>query len=189
MPALLTYFELTRAHGLSPFRAALVTLSAVAPGAITGRWAARRTKAPGGGAHLMRTGLLCIAAGLLTGSLGGGRPTPLWLNAGSCALTGCGLGLANGAAMTTVAMGTSGATGATGTPPHLALCSAAPAPALALTAVALTRRGGGLAPLLPSGVRALTLSASGRAKRSPRGWDDRWGWPGIPPDRATALRF
>ncbi|AZQ74969.1 hypothetical protein EKH77_30750 [Streptomyces luteoverticillatus] len=169
MPALLTYFELTRAHGLSPFRAA------------------RRTKAPGGGAHLMRTGLLCIAAGLLTGSLGGGRPTPLWLNAGSCALTGCGLGLANGAAMTTVAMGTSGATGATGTPPHLALCSAAPA--LALTAVALTRRGGGLAPLLPSGVRALTLSASGRAKRSPRGWDDRWGWPGIPPDRATALRF
>ncbi|MEU1822998.1 hypothetical protein ABZ502_11255 [Streptomyces abikoensis] len=115
MPALLTYFELTRAHGLSPFRAALVTLSAVAPGAITGRWAARRTKAPGGGAHLMRTGLLCIAAGLLTGSLGGGRPTPLWLNAGSCALTGCGLGLANGAAMTMVAMGTSGATGTTGT--------------------------------------------------------------------------
>nr|AIZ66887.1 hypothetical protein [Streptomyces sp. MA37] len=173
----LTYFELTRAHGLGPFRAALVTLPAVTPAAITGRWAARRTEDPGRGARLARTGLLCIAVGLLMGGLGGGRPTPLWLIAGSCALIGCGLGLANGAAMTTVITGTSGTTStasatatattfamlggacgpavagaattaashlpatAPGTPPHLALCSAAPA--LALTAVALTRRGGG----------------------------------------------
>ncbi|WP_424889350.1 MFS transporter [Streptomyces sp. XH2] len=171
----LTYFELTRAHALDALQAALVTLPAVAPAAFTGRWAARRTAAPGAGPRLMRAGLLCIAAGLLASGLGGG-PAPLWLPACSCAVIGCGLGLANGAAMTTVAMGASGTTGATsatatattfamlggacgpvlagaatsaaahlpatapGTPPHLALCTAAPA--LALTAVALTRSHG-----------------------------------------------
>ncbi|WP_190022708.1 MFS transporter [Streptomyces hiroshimensis] len=171
----LTYFELTRAHALDALQAALVTLPAVAPAAFTGRWAARRTATPGAGPRLMRAGLLCIAAGLLAGGLGGG-PAALWLPAGSCAVIGCGLGLANGAAMTTVAMGASGTTGATsaaatattfamlgsacgpalagaatsaaahlpatapGTPAHLALCSAAPA--LALTAVALTRSHG-----------------------------------------------
>ncbi|GAA2708315.1 MULTISPECIES: MFS transporter [Streptomyces] len=96
----LTYFELTRSHSLSPFRAALVTLPAVTPAVFTGRWAAARARDPGDGPPLMRTGLLCLAAGLLPS--GPGHGGPVWLTAVSCALVGCGLGLANGAAMATV---------------------------------------------------------------------------------------
>ncbi|GHF54195.1 hypothetical protein GCM10010218_39290 [Streptomyces mashuensis] len=38
----LTYFALTRAHGLSPLEAPLVGLPAVTPAVFTGRWAGRR---------------------------------------------------------------------------------------------------------------------------------------------------
>ncbi|MCA6091898.1 MFS transporter [Streptomyces sp. SCA3-4] len=128
----LMYFELTQAHGLSPFRAALVTLPAVTPAVFTGRWAAGRTRNHGDGAPLMRTGLLCLAAGLLTGGLGRGGPAPLWLVGVSCALVGCGLGLANGAAMATVTRdrpGTASRTTATAT--TFAMFGGAAGPALA----------------------------------------------------------
>ncbi len=96
-----TYFALTHGHGLSPFRAALITLPAAAPALLTARLAAHRSGKPGGdGAGLMRTGLLCVAAGMLTGSAGRSGPTPVPLLLCACALVGSGLGLANGSAMT-----------------------------------------------------------------------------------------
>ncbi|MET9414031.1 MFS transporter [Streptomyces klenkii] len=98
----LTYFALTRAHGLSPLSAALVALPAAAPAVLTARLAAKRTGEHRDGSRLMRTGLLCIAAGMLIGGCGHQHPTPLWLLSGACAVVGCGLGLANGSAMTVV---------------------------------------------------------------------------------------
>ncbi|WP_179079224.1 MFS transporter [Streptomyces rectiverticillatus] len=97
----LLYFALARGHGLGPFRAALVMLPAALPAVVAGRLAARRT-GRGAGPALMRGGLLLMAAGLLTGCAGRHEPTPLWLTGCACALVGCGLGLANGAAMATV---------------------------------------------------------------------------------------
>ncbi|MBT2383604.1 MFS transporter [Streptomyces sp. ISL-11] len=97
----LTYFYLAHAHALGPFRATLLTLPATLPAVLTGRLAAAGT-ARGHGRRLLRAGLLCVAAGLLTATSGFGRPTPLWLLCGAYVLVGCGLGLANGAAMATV---------------------------------------------------------------------------------------
>ncbi|WP_308402215.1 hypothetical protein [Streptomyces telluris] len=111
-------------------QAALVTLPAVAPAAFTGRWAARRTASPGVGSG----------------------PAPLWLLAGSCAVIGCGLGLANGAAMTTVATGTSGTTGttsATATATTFAMLGGACGPALAGAATSVAARLPATAPGTP----------------------------------------
>lgn len=154
----LMYFELTRAHGLSPFRAALVTLPAVTPAVFTGRWAARHTRGPGDGAPLTRTGLLCLAAGLLTGGLGRDGPTPLWLVGVSCALVGCGLGLANGAAMATVTRDRPlhTASRATATATTFAMLGGAAGPALA---GALTTS----LPHLPLLVTALTTAVASLA--------------------------
>ncbi|MEU8547463.1 MFS transporter [Streptomyces roseoverticillatus] len=98
----LTYFALTRAYGLSPLSAALIALPAAAPAVFTARLAAKRTGEHRDGSRLMRTGLLCIAAGMLISGCGHQHPTPLWLLSGACAFVGCGLGLANGSAMTVV---------------------------------------------------------------------------------------
>ncbi|MDT0448288.1 MFS transporter [Streptomyces hesseae] len=98
----LTYFTLTRANGLSPLSAAVVALPAVVPAVLTARLAARRTGEQCDGSRLMRTGLLCVAAGVLLSGCGHRHPTPLWLLSGACAFVGCGLGLTNGSAMTVV---------------------------------------------------------------------------------------
>ncbi|MFI2074068.1 MFS transporter [Streptomyces triculaminicus] len=129
----LTYFALTRAHGLSPLGAALVGLPAVTPAVFTGRWAARRTRGPGDGPPLMRAGLLCVAAGLLTSGLGRSQAAPLWLVGVSCAMVGCGLGLANGSAMATVTRDRSrrAASRATATATTFAMLGGATGPALA----------------------------------------------------------
>ncbi|MFI8939795.1 MFS transporter [Streptomyces syringium] len=98
----LAYFHLSRAHALSPVQATLVALPAVLPAVLAGRLAVARS-AHHRGPALMRAGLLCVTAGLLAATAGCRRPTPLWLLSGGYVLVGCGLGLANGAAMTTVA--------------------------------------------------------------------------------------
>ncbi|MGK5543738.1 MFS transporter [Streptomyces sp. URMC 127] len=98
----LTYFTLTRAHGLSPLSAALIALPAAVPAVFTARLAAQRTGEHRDGSRLMRTGLVCIAAGMLISGCGQGHPAPLWLLSAACACVGCGLGLANGSAMTVV---------------------------------------------------------------------------------------
>ncbi|MEH6375481.1 MFS transporter [Streptomyces sp. KLMMK] len=98
----LTYFTLTRVYGLSPLSAALIALPAAAPAVLTARLAAKRTGEHRDGTRLMRTGLLCIAAGMLISGSGQRHPTPLWLLSGACAFVGSGLGLANGSAMTVV---------------------------------------------------------------------------------------
>ncbi|MEU1376250.1 MFS transporter [Streptomyces triculaminicus] len=98
----LTYFTLTRAYGLSPLSAAFMALPAVAPAVLTARLAAKRTGEHRDGSRLMRTGLLCVATGMLISGCGQRHPTPLWLLGGACALVGSGLGLANGSAMTVV---------------------------------------------------------------------------------------
>ncbi|MFI9311382.1 MFS transporter [Streptomyces triculaminicus] len=128
------------------------------PAVFTGRWAARHTRGPGDGAPLMRTGLLCLAAGLLTGGLGRDGPTPLWLVGISCSLVGCGLGLANGAAMATVTRDRPlhTASRATATATTFAMLGGAAGPALA---GALTTS----LPHLPLLVTALTTAVASLA--------------------------
>ncbi|WKU48501.1 MFS transporter [Streptomyces sp. VNUA116] len=137
----LTYFSLTRAYGLSPLSAALVALPAAAPAVFTARLAAKRTGEDRDGSRLMRTGLLCIAAGMLISGCGHRHPTPLWLLSGACALVGCGLGLANGSAMTVVSRSRSrashGTAQAVATATMSAMLGGAAGPAVAGAALAL----------------------------------------------------
>lgn len=98
----LAYFHLSHAHALGPLQATLVMLPATVPAVLTARAAAARS-AQGQGPVLLRAGLLAVASGLFAATAGLRHPTPLWLLGGASFLVGCGLGLANGAAMTTVA--------------------------------------------------------------------------------------
>ncbi|MEU1309059.1 MFS transporter [Streptomyces cinnamoneus] len=135
----LTYFTLTRAYGLSPLSAAVIALPAAAPAVLAARLAAKRTGQHGDDSRLMRTGLLCIAAGMLVSGCGHRHPTPLWLITGACALVGSGLGLANGSAMTVVSRSrTSHRTAqAAATATMFAMLGGATGPAVAGAALAL----------------------------------------------------
>ncbi|MEV5240406.1 MFS transporter [Streptomyces cinnamoneus] len=135
----LTYFTLTRAYGLSPLSAALVALPAVAPAVLTARLAARRTGEHQDGSPLMRTGLLCIAAGMLISGCGQRHLAPLWLVSGACAFVGSGLGLANGSAMTVVSCSRTSPRTAQGaaTATTFAMLGGATGPAAAGAALAL----------------------------------------------------
>lgn len=119
--------------------AALVALPAAAPAVFTARLAAKRTGEDRDGSRLMRTGLLCIAAGMLIGGCGHRHPTPLWLFSGACALVGCGLGLANGSAMTVVSRSRAshGTAQAVATATMSAMLGGAAGPAVAGAALAL----------------------------------------------------
>lgn len=135
----LTYFTLTRAYGLSPLSAALVALPAAAPAVLTARLAVKRTGEHRDGAPLMRTGLLCVAAGMLISGSGQRHPMPLWLISGACAFVGSGLGLANGAAMTVISCGRTphGTARGAATATTFAMLGGATGPAAAGAALAL----------------------------------------------------
>ncbi|MFC5143478.1 MFS transporter [Streptomyces aureoversilis] len=135
----LTYFTLTRAYGLSPLSAALVALPAAAPAVLTARLAVKRTGEHRDGAPLMRTGLMCVAAGMLISGSGQRHPAPLWLISGACAFVGSGLGLANGAAMTVISRGRTphGTARGAATATTFAMLGGATGPAAAGAALAL----------------------------------------------------
>ncbi|GAA0403421.1 MFS transporter [Streptomyces luteireticuli] len=130
-----TAFVLTRAHGLGPFGAALATLPSAVPAVLTARLAG--TRSGDDGARPMRAGLLCVAVGLLTGCAGRCAPTPVPLLLCAFALMGCGLGLANGSAMTTI--GTAGRSArATATATTFAMLGGASGPAATAASATLT---------------------------------------------------
>ncbi|MEU4212381.1 MFS transporter [Streptomyces sp. NPDC026206] len=136
----LSYCYLSHTHSLTPFQAALAASPATLPAVLTGRPAAARA-ALGQGPTLIRAGLLCIAAGLLVAATGYRHPTPLWLLSCACSLVGCGLGLANGAAMTTVVLHSTEhhTSRATAMATTFAMLGGALGPVLAGTALSATR--------------------------------------------------